>query len=338
MSDQPTFSAAREAELAAEAAAWDTSSRGVATADDVPVVDVSAWVAERDPAELERLGDQVRHIGEELGFHLLVGHGIDPVLFRRMFDATAAFLTMDTDAKRAIVMDHPDAPVTGIGWLPPKERRLPMRAKGNLNEALLFKQDRDLRLGDNLWPDPGALPEFRATVEEYAAEIERVALALVPVYAAALGLAADFFDEAFTSPFWRLRMTRYHPTGQAEVDDYGIAPHVDTTFFTLLAQSGPGLVIHSPRKDQWLEVPLVEDALVVNTGELLKQWSNDRFLSVKHFVPPHPGPGERYSVPFFFNATADYPMACLPTCHGPDNPPRYPTVSYLESQAAAQRE
>jgi len=43
-------------------------------------------------------------------------------------------------------------------------------------------------------------------------------------------------------------------------------------------------------------------------------------------------------VPFFFNATADHPMECLPTCQGPDNPPRYPPISYLESQAAAQRE
>lgn len=336
--DPSNFGAAREAELAAEAASWDTSAPGIATDDDVPVVDVTAWFADRDPAELARLGEQVRHIGEELGFHLLVGHGIDSNLLARMFEVAQTFLTLDEETKRAMVVDHPDAPVTGIGWLPPRARRLPTRAKGNLNEAILFKQDRELRLADNLWPDPALVPEFRATVEEYAAEIERVALHLVPVYAAALDLPGDFFDDAFTSPFWRLRMTRYHPTGTADADEFGIAPHVDTTFFTLLAQSAPGLVIHSPRRDQWLEVPLIENALVVNTGELLKQWSNDRFLSVKHFVPPNPGPGDRYSVPFFFNATADYPMACLPTCHGPDNPPRYPTVSYLESQAAAQRE
>ncbi|MEM7284742.1 MAG: 2OG-Fe(II) oxygenase family protein [Actinomycetota bacterium] len=336
--DAPNFGAAREAELAAEAASWDTSAPGSATADDVPVVDVAAWLRTGDARELRRLGDQVRHIGEELGFHLLVGHGIAPALFQRMFDAAAAFLSMEESDKRTIVMDQPDAPVNGIGWLPPKERRLPTRSKGNLNEAILFKQDRDHRLAHNLWPDPALVPDFRSTVEEYAAEIERVALGLVPVYAAALDLPGDYFDDAFASPFWRLRMTRYHPTDAADADEFGIAPHVDTTFFTLLAQSGPGLVIHSPRRDRWLEVPLVRDALVVNTGELLKQWSNDRFLSVKHFVPPHRGPGDRYSVPFFFNATADHPMACLPTCHGPDNPPRYPTVSYLESQAAAQRE
>ena len=103
MTDQPDFSAAREAELAAEAASWDTSSPGLATSDDVPVVDTSGWFADGDPAELQRLADQVRHIGEELGFHLLVGHGIESDLFRRMFDATASFLTGDDDRKRASV-------------------------------------------------------------------------------------------------------------------------------------------------------------------------------------------------------------------------------------------
>ncbi|NDH76766.1 MAG: hypothetical protein EBY52_08545 [Actinobacteria bacterium] len=83
---------------------------------------------------------------------------------------------------------------------------------------------------------------------------------------------------------------------------------------------------------------MVADALVVNTGELLKQWSNDRFVSVKHFVPPHQGPADRYSIPFFFNANADWPMRVLPTCTDEARPPRYPAVSYRQSQAAAQGE
>jgi isopenicillin N synthase-like dioxygenase len=133
-------------------------------------------------------------------------------------------------------------------------------------------------------------------------------------------------------------MTRYAPVAGADPDDFGIAPHVDTTFFTLLAQTTPGLVIYGEERRTWLRVPTVPGALVVNTGELLKQWSNDRFVSVKHFVPPNDATVDRYSVPFFFNATADHPMVCLPTCAGPGNPPRYPPVSYLDSQAVAQRE
>ncbi len=333
-----TFSDQRAAELAREAASWDATSVVPATLQDIPVVDVRAYFTHGDPDDLETLAAQIRSISEKIGFYYLVGHGIDQGAFDEIFAAARQFLTLPDQIKDRIRIDAPEAAAPGIGWLPIRERRLPERAKGNLNEAVLFKQDRNLRLADNPWLPDAEVPGFRAAVEAYAEKIESVALRLLPIYAVSLGLDPDWFAPAFESPFYRLRMTRYREVPDVEVDQYGIAPHVDTTFFTLLAASGPGLTVFGEQRGVWLEAPVVPEALVVNTGELLKQWSNDRFKSVKHFVPPHRGASDRYSVPFFFNATADYPMECLPTCHGPENPPRYPTVSYLESQAAAQRE
>lgn len=332
------FGRQRAEELAREAASWDASSLEQATESDIPVVDVGRYFETGDRDELQRLGEQVRFIGENIGFHCLVGHGIAQSDFESIFDAAAQFLTLPDEVKRRITIDDPAAAARGIGWLPRGERRLPERAKGNLNEAVLFKQDRALKLEHNPWLPESVVPGFRAAVEAYAGKIERVAMGLLPIYAVALELDPDWFESAFQSPFYRLRMTRYADTSDADIDEYGIAPHVDTTFFTLLAQSAPGLTIFGEQRGVWLKAPVIPDALVVNTGELLKQWSNDRFISVKHFVPPHQGEEDRYSVPFFFNATADYPMECLPTCHGPGNPARYPSVSYLESQAAAQRE
>ena len=332
------FGSQRADELAREAATWDASSLQQATELDIPLVDVASYFESGDRNELVRLGEQIRHIGENIGFHCLIGHGIERHEFQSIFDAAAQFLTLPDEVKGRVTIDDPSAAAGGIGWLPRGERRLPERAKGNLNEAVLFKQDRTLRLEHNPWLPESVVPGFRVAVEAYAEKIQRVAIALLPIYAVALELDPDWFDSAFRSPFYRLRMTRYADTSDADIDQYGIAPHVDTTFFTLLAQSAPGLSIYGEQRGVWLKAPVIPDALVVNTGELLKQWSNDRFISVKHFVPPHHGDQDRYSVPFFFNATADYPMECLPTCHGPDNPPRYPAVSYLESQAAAQRE
>lgn len=332
------FSGKRAAELAEEAGTWDASRLVPATLDDIPVVDVQRYFETGDDEERLHLGERIRYISEEIGFYYLVGHGIDASDFAAIFAAAQHFLTLGDDVKKSLIIDHPEAPAPGIGWLPIRERRLPERAKGNLNEAIIFKQDRGLRLEDNPWLPEFMAPGFKKAVRAYAKKIEDVALRLVPLYATALELEPDFFAPAFESPFYRLRMTRYREVSDVEVDQYGIAPHVDTTFFTLLAQSAPGLAVHGEQRGIWLQTPLVPGALVVNTGELLKQWTNDRFLSVKHFVPPHTGETDRYSVPFFFNATADYPMECLPTCHGPDNPPRYPAVSYLESQAAAQRE
>ena len=83
---------------------------------------------------------------------------------------------------------------------------------------------------------------------------------------------------------------------------------------------------------------MIENAFIVNTGELLKQWSNDYFISVKHFANNNTSDKPRYSVPFFFNASADYPMTCIDSCCSESNPASYPTMSYLESQSVVQGE
>ena len=127
----------------------------------------------------------------------------------------------------------------GAGYLPVGERKLPRRAKGNLNEAIIFKRDVGLSLAGAAWPDPALVPDFRRAVEAYRRD-RTGPLELVPVYARALQLPADFFAGAMRDPFWRLRMTRYHPVGDVPSDEFGIAPHVDTTFFTLLAQDSKG--------------------------------------------------------------------------------------------------
>lgn len=332
------FSTRREAELAAEAASWEIGSLTDASPGDVPVLDIAPLLADPgDEIAAGALAEQVREVHRTNGFHLLVGHGVDAELVAA-FDEAAAFFDLDEDDKRRIVIDHPDAAVGGIGYLPVGTRRLPTRAKGNLNEAILFKLGDGLGFDDNLWPDADTVPGFRSAVEAYGRRVESIARLLVPLHARALDLPADAFDDPASRPFARLRMTRYAPVEVAAADEFGIAPHVDTTFLTILAQSAPGLVIHDQAADRWLRVPCPPGALVVNTGELLRQWSNDVVASVRHFVPPQTGAEPRHSIPYFFNVDPDHVMTCLPTCTGPERPSRYPPFTYRTSQATAQRE
>ena len=72
------------------------------------------------------------------------------------------------------------------------------------------------------------------------------------------------------------------------------------------------------------------------SGELLRRWTNDRFMATPHRVINRTGV-ERYALPFFFDTTYDYRMECLPTCRSADNPPRYPPVTYEEYQIEFQR-
>ncbi len=329
---------AKERLLKEESEAWDTTAVSEALPGDIPVVDVGPYFKSGLQTDLEAAASDLHDSSVRVGFYQLVGHDLDPGLCNQILEATRQFHALPREAKSAILMDRPGWPVGGVGYLQVGARKLPRRDKGNRNAAFLIKSDEHLSFEDNQWPIESDLPGFRAVVESYASAITSLAIRLLPVYAVALELEPDFFAPAFRHPFWRLRMTHYPPVPpRRESDPYGIAPHVDTTFFTLLLPDGPGLNIFSHLRQQWIQAPVVPGAFVVNSGELLKQWTNDRFLSTRHFADNQPD-NDRYSVPYFFNASSDYPMECLPSCWDESNPPKYPTISYSESQAAVQGE
>lgn len=281
---------------------------------------------------------EVRTACEEVGFFSIRGHGVPWKQIEETFAQVRAFHDLPTDAKLAVRMDRDDWPHGGMGYLPMKNFKLPARSKANFNEAFLIKCDHEIGMNDNQWPDPDLIPNFRATAESYAATMNALGKSLLPAFARALDMPANYFDEAFSAPMYRLRMTHYPPIGDLAGDEFGINPHVDTTFCTTLAQDSPGLTIYSERRNTWLKVPMLEDAFAVNTGELLRQWTNDRFISVKHFANNNTGENPRYSIPFFFNANAHHVMECVPSCFDENKPPKYPPVSYAASQAVAQGE
>ena len=112
-------------------------------------------------------------------------------------------------------------------------------------------------------------------------------------------------------------------------NEFGLAPHSDTSFMTLLAQNKvPGLSIRLPN-GTWVDAPALPGSFLVNGGDMLRRWTNERFLATPHRVINRSGQ-ERYAIPFFFDCAYTTRMACLPTCTGPGNPPRYEPMTYPE--------
>ncbi len=330
--------AAKEQQLRSESEQWDTSQPEAARPDDIPTIDLEAWFTTGSDEDLDTAAEQLRSACEETGFFSIIGHQISSQDMDATFDQVRQFHAMPIEHKRQILMDRPDWPVGGMGYLPLKNRKLPARQTGNVNEAFIIKCDDKLGMDDNQWPDPAFLPEFRARVERYAHQMEALGKRMLPIYARALDMPNDFFDQAFVNPLYRLRMTHY-PAVEADPENaFGIAPHVDTSFCTILAQDRPGLSVFSERRQVWVNAPVVENSFIVNTGELLKQWTNDRFLSTRHFANNNTGSESRYSIPFFFNANPHHVMSCIPSCCSDENPSKYPPISYAQSQAVAQGE
>lgn len=329
---------AKERELRTDSEQWDTSAPQEAGPDDIPVIDLEACFTRGSDEDLAKAAEQLKIACEETGFFSIIGHQVSSNELDKTFEQIRQFHALPIELKTQILMDRPDWPVGGMGYLPLKNRKLPARDTGNVNEAFIIKCDDELGMDDNQWPDATLLPQFRAQIEHYAQQMQALGKRMLPIYARALDMPDDYFQDAFVKPLYRLRMTHY-PAVQADPDNaFGIAPHVDTSFCTILAQDRPGLTVFSERRKVWVKAPVVKNSFIVNTGELLKQWTNDRFLSTRHFANNNTGSESRYSIPFFFNANPHHVMSCIPSCCDDANPARYPPISYAQSQGVVQGE
>ena len=302
----------------------------------IPIIDLGPYLAGQ-PGAMERTADQLRFALTEIGFYFIINHGVPELQIREAFRQAARFHAMPLERKMDIRIDRHN-----VGYLPMRGDTLRTSTvqtvtKANLNEAFFMARDlpddhpdvlADRRFrGANRWP--AGLPGFRETVTDYCDTLERLVQKLVRLYALALGLPAAYFDVPFRDFQYKLRMTHY-PNQEVPADDeFGIAPHTDTSFLTLLAPNEvPGLSIRT-RGGTWIDAPVVPGAYVVNGGQLLLRWTNDVFLATPHRAINRSG-GERYALAFFCDCNIDWPIAAVPTTVGPDKPPKYPTTWYTD--------
>jgi len=255
----------------------------------IPVLDLGPYLA-GIPGAIDRAAGELRFALTEIGFYFVVNHGVPSALVREVFRQAVRFHAQPLVKKLAIKLDKDN-----VGYLPMKGDTLRTSTvesitKPNLNEALFVARDlpgdhpdvlADRRFRSaNRWPPD--LPGFRDAVVDYCGRMERLAQQLVRLYARALDLPAEYFDGPFKEPQYKLRMTHYPPQATAPEDEFGIAPHTDTSFLTLLAPNDvPGLSIRT-QSGEWIDAPAIPDAFVVNGGQLLQRWTNDCFLATPH--------------------------------------------------------
>ena len=135
----------------------------------------------------------------------------------------------------------------------------------------------------------------------YFKTLEGVGERMLPVLARvprhARGAFAPFFaDEAHIN----LRFLHYPPQETDDDEQFGQGPHTDNSFITILAREDvPGLAVRLP-SGEWLAPPVIPGTFLVNLGNMMKRWSNDRFLSTPHGVLNESGT-DRYSIAFFYS-------------------------------------
>jgi isopenicillin N synthase-like dioxygenase len=277
---------------------------------------------------------ELRRALEDVGFFAVVNHGIDWAGVEAIVDANRRYHARPLAKKLASAFNASFAGYLAQSDNTIRTSDLNENDKGDLNAAFFMERDRvpdgiqspraRAFRSPNQWPDD--MPGFKDTVSGYYQLMEGFGARLLPLYARALGLPEDYFDAAFRWPQASLRLSHYPPAQRAD-NQFGIAPHTDAGFLTILPQSDVmGLHIRPPN-GAWTAAPRVEQGFFINSGDMLKRWTNDRFLSTQHMAINEAGI-DRYATVFFYSPDLEFEMACLPTCQGPDNPPKYPPITY----------
>jgi isopenicillin N synthase-like dioxygenase len=291
----------------------------------IPVLDLQALV-DGDPDGIQDLALELRQALQEIGFFSIVNHGVSWSLVEDIYSATQTLHALPQTEKDAITMDRTHGGYLGMGAGTSYASEIAGEVrKPNQNEAF-FVHEGGYR-ESNQYPD---LAGFKELTASYIRNMEGLANSLMTLLALSLGLDASFFAKDFDVPSVTLRMSHY-PVMQYTDNEWGLAPHTDSSIFTFLpVNDTPGLEVR-PAGHDWIQPSVIPCSFLVNSGDMLKRWTNGDYLSTAHRAS-NLSDVDRYAVPFFYGARDDAVVDPVPTTVSESNPSRYEPITYGDYQ------
>ena len=312
--------------------------------DRIPVIDLAPFIS-GDSGARAQVAMELGSAAETLGFAVVAGHGIDPIIGTALRDSALEFFNLPLEEKMTIRRPKNDQ---NRGYIPYGEETLVRMAGGDsppdYKEVFAIGPDRVPNepyftgpasypsFAPNLWPT--APENLRSRMLAYWNSMETLMRILAEALAISLSLPGDTFadllDHTHTS---QLRLLHYPAVrGDAEPGQLRAGAHTDVGMMTILRNDPvPGGLQIKMRDGSWVDAPAVHDSYILNIGDLLMRWSNDRLVSTPHRVAlPPPDAGDisrRLSIGFFVGPRYNAMVECLPTCCNQDDPPRYSPIS-----------
>ena len=311
--------------------------------DDIPTIDIAPFLAGGD-AEKHAIARAVAEVCETTGFLIVSGHGIPRSVLDNAFEASRAFFDLGQTEKDK---SHPIGPARQRGYHALATRglanTLDKSVPPDLRETFFLGpiDDHAKHFADipeaatayapNIHPDTpeGFSPALRAVYRAY----ERLSVDLLRIFAVALGIPEESFTAKMDRHFSILSSHHYPPLAEPpKTGQLRTGAHTDFGAFTILSMTDAigGLEALLP-DGNWTPVAPRPGALVVNLGDMMARWTNDRWTSTLHRVvnPTELRAWEsrRQSIGFFAHPNFDAEIDCIPTCLTPGIGPVYPTVT-----------
>jgi isopenicillin N synthase-like dioxygenase len=298
----------------------------------LPIVSLKGMALEH-PAAKACIAADLRAACLDKGFFYLVDHGVSPALIAAVIAQSKLFFDLPLAEKLAVEKSRS---FCNRGYEPLQGQTLEADSPPDLKEGFYIGEDlplddarvvaRVFNQGPNQWPQgfsQAGLAHWKATMGAYFRAMDELCVVIMRALALSLDLPEHHFAAFCTDPISTLRLLRYPPQPvNPAPNEKGCGEHTDFGAITILLQDDAGGLQVLDQAKGWVDAPPIAGSYVVNLGDLIARWTNDRYRSTLHRVVNTSG-RERYSVPFFFTGAADYPVTCLPTCLAPGARPRY---------------
>lgn len=306
-----------------------------------PIIDLAPWYA---GSSRQSVADAVRAACESIGFFAIRGHRVPDEAVDGMRTSSRAFFGLTQAEKAKVARPRPEQNrawhAEGTETLarlagsesPPDYKEVFAIGPVDVPDDPFFQTAPGAypNYAPNLWPTRPA--DFEAAWRTYWREMEGLQETLCRIFAVALDLPEDFFLRFVDRHCSMLRALYYPPQQTPPLPgQLRAGAHTDLGMLTILKNEAAagGLEVRD-LAGNWHAAPVVEDGFIVNIGDLLMRWTNDRFVSTLHRVvnpPAQATPTSRLSIAYFVAPNYDAMIECVPTCAGPGRPAKYPPVT-----------
>jgi len=332
------FSSSTTAASATPSTPASSSSSSVPLVQSIPVINLSGTFpapgvsSESVAARRSEVAKQIDEACRSIGFFTIEGHGISEELIQRTWTITEKYFDLEAEEKNKIQMtkDYPYG-YSGFGG-ESLSKGYGQSSRPDPKESFAIGPSNPAAgMPPVQWPrNP---KEFQKNWQEYYASMERLAAHLLSLCAQGLNLPPNWFDAKIDRHRSALRALNYPKLDKPlEAGQVRAGAHTDYGSVTILLQDRVGGLQVRNRAGEWVDAIPRPHSFVINLGDLMARWSNDRWVSTLHRVvqPPHAAklpPARRQSMAFFHNVNHDQIIECIPTCQSAEQPPKYPPIT-----------
>ncbi len=289
----------------------------------IPTLDIRRYETDRK-AFVAELGAAYR----EWGFAGIRGHGIDPSLIDRAYDAFQQFFALPANVKMEYHLKGTGGArgYTPFGIETAKDSRYPdLKEFWHIGREIPRGSKYAAVMAPNVWPSE--IPDFHAAGYGLYEALDTLGSRVLRGLALHIDLPETYFDDKTNYGNSILRPIHYPPITSPDVPNVRAGAHEDINLITLLVgASAEGLEVRSHAGD-WVPFTAEADTIVVNIGDMLQRLTNHVYPSTTHRVVNPPGESARnprYSVPFFLHPNPDFVIDVLPSCIDAMHPCQYP--------------